>query len=100
MSFMMTSPSIWTVAMLLSFSVFFLDPRSDILLHRVLWKSTLQWTKTSLLPIQITSVADADPYFLGLLDPDPDPLVRGMDPSIVKQNRKKNLGSYCFVTSF
>jgi hypothetical protein len=34
MSFMMTSPSIWTVAMLLSFSVFFLDPRSDILLQQ------------------------------------------------------------------
>ncbi len=27
-----------------------------------------------------SSVADPDPYFLGLLDPDPDPLVRGMDP--------------------
>ncbi len=44
--------------------------------------------------------------FLGLLDPDPDPLVRGMDPgqdpnpSIIKQNSKKNLDSYCLVTSF
>jgi hypothetical protein len=31
-----------------------------------------------------TSVADpdpSDPYGLGLLDPDPDPLVRGMDPA-------------------
>ncbi len=27
-----------------------------------------------------TSVADPDPHVLGLLDPDPDPLVRGMDP--------------------
>jgi hypothetical protein len=39
--------------------------------------------------------------FLGL--PDPDPLVRGMDPgpdpSIIKQN-KKNLDSYYFVTLF
>jgi hypothetical protein len=41
--------------------------------------------------------------FLGL--PDPDPLVRGMDPdpnpdpSIIKQNTK-NLDSYCFVTAF
>jgi hypothetical protein len=39
--------------------------------------------------------------FLGLLDPDPDPLVRDMDPdqepSITK---KENLDSYCFVTSF
>ncbi len=42
---------------------------------------------------------------LGL--PDPDPLVRGVDPdrdpapdpdpSIIKQNSKKNLDSYCFV---
>jgi hypothetical protein len=47
--------------------------------------------------------------FLGLLDPDPDPLVRGMDPdsdpaldpdpSIII-NRKKNLDSYYFVTLF
>jgi hypothetical protein len=40
--------------------------------------------------------------FLGLLDPDPEPLVRGMDPapdtSIIKQ-KQKNLDSYCFVTS-
>jgi hypothetical protein len=39
--------------------------------------------------------------FLGL--PDPDPLVRGMDPdpdsSIIKQTSKTNLDSYCFVTS-
>jgi hypothetical protein len=35
--------------------------------------------------------------FLGLLDP--DPLVRGTDlPS--SKNGKKNLDSYCFVTSF
>ena len=40
--------------------------------------------------------------FLGL--PDPDPLVRGMDPdpdpSIIMQNSKKNLDSYYFVTLF
>jgi hypothetical protein len=39
--------------------------------------------------------------FLGLLDPDPDPLVRGMDPdpdpSIIK---KENLDFSCFVSSF
>jgi hypothetical protein len=37
--------------------------------------------------------------FLGL--PDPDPLVRGTDPdpSIIKENSKKNLDCYCFVTS-
>jgi hypothetical protein len=38
-----------------------------------------------------SSVADPDPYVLGLLDPNPDPLVRGRyrvpgtDPSIIKQ---------------
>jgi hypothetical protein len=41
--------------------------------------------------------------FLGL--PDPYPLVRGLypDPSIIllsSKNSKKNLDSYCFVTSF
>jgi hypothetical protein len=38
--------------------------------------------------------------FLGLLDLDPDPLVTGTDPdpSIIKQNSKKNLDFYCFVT--
>ncbi len=40
--------------------------------------------------------------FLGLLNP--DILVRGMDPdpdpSIIKKNSKKNLDSYCLVTSF
>jgi len=52
--------------------------------------------------------------FLGLQDPDPDPLVRGMDPdpdpaldpgpdpSIImqKKNSKKILDSYNFVTLF
>ncbi len=42
--------------------------------------------------------------FLGLPDPDPDPLVRGMDPdpdpSIIMKNSKKNHGSYYFVTLF
>jgi hypothetical protein len=40
--------------------------------------------------------------FLGL--PDPDPLVRGMDPdpdpSIIMQNSKKNLDSFYFVALF
>jgi hypothetical protein len=40
--------------------------------------------------------------FLGL--PDSDPLVKGgdpvPDPSVTKQNSKKNLDFYCFVTSF
>ncbi len=48
-----------------------------------------------------------DPHVLDL-DPDPDPSVRGtdpdpapdLDPSITKQKSKKNLDSYCFVTSF
>jgi hypothetical protein len=54
--------------------------------------------------------------FLDLLDPDLDPLVRGMDPDpdpdpdpLVRgirillsfsKNSKKNLDFYCFVTSF
>jgi hypothetical protein len=40
--------------------------------------------------------------FLGLLDPDPDPLVRVIDPdpSITNQKSKINLDSYCFVTLF
>jgi hypothetical protein len=37
--------------------------------------------------------------FLGLLDPDLDPLVRGMDLSPSK-NSKKNLDSYFSVTSY
>ncbi len=43
--------------------------------------------------------------FLGLQDPDPDPLVRGMDPdpdpdlSSCKKS-KKNLDSYYFATLF
>jgi hypothetical protein len=46
--------------------------------------------------------------FLGLSDPDLDPLVRGMDldpaPETILLSSikisKKNLDSYCFVTSF
>ncbi len=42
--------------------------------------------------------------FLGLLDPDPDPLVRGLDPapdpSNIKQKKQENLDSYYFVTLF
>jgi hypothetical protein len=49
-----------------------------------------------------SSVADTDPVrmVLGLLDP--DPLLRGTDrdPSFIKQNSKKNIDSYCFVTFF
>jgi hypothetical protein len=42
--------------------------------------------------------------FLSLLDPDPDPLVRGMDlepdpnPSIIQQKKQENRDFYCFVT--
>jgi hypothetical protein len=42
------------------------------------------------------------PVFLGLLDPYPDPLVRGTDPdpSIrLSSKNRKNLNSNCFVTS-
>ncbi len=42
--------------------------------------------------------------FLGLLDLDPDPLVKGTDrdpdPSIISKKSRKTLDSYCFVTSF
>jgi hypothetical protein len=48
--------------------------------------------------------------FLGLLDPDPDLLDRGMDPApapdpdpsitVLSKNCKKTLDFYCFVTSF
>ncbi len=45
-----------------------------------------------------------DPYVFGLLDPDPDPLVRGLDPdpdiSITSKYSKKNLDSYFVVISF
>jgi hypothetical protein len=56
--------------------------------------------------IRYGSNADlSDPYrmCLGLLDPDLDPEVRGPDPdpAIIKQRySKKNLDSYCYVTSF
>ncbi len=46
--------------------------------------------------------------FLGLPDPDPDPIVRGMDPAldpdpdpfIIMKKSKKNLNLYYFVTLF
>ncbi len=43
--------------------------------------------------------------FLPLLDPDPDPLVRGMDPDPApdppsNKYSKKHFDSCCFVTSF
>jgi hypothetical protein len=44
--------------------------------------------------------------FLGLLDPNPDPLVRGMDPDPARillslsKFSKKNLDLFSFVTSF
>jgi hypothetical protein len=40
--------------------------------------------------------------FLDLLDPNPDPLARGLDPdpSITKQNSKKNLLLFDFLLTF
>jgi hypothetical protein len=38
--------------------------------------------------------------FLGLLDPDPLVTCTDPDPSIIKQNSKKNLDSYCFVSFY
>jgi hypothetical protein len=48
--------------------------------------STEIWSQ-SVLRIRIRIRIRRIPMFLGLLDPDPDPLVRGMDPdpSIIKQ---------------
>jgi hypothetical protein len=49
---------------------------------------------------------DPDPHFLGLPDPGSDPFSQRCrsgsfyHPSIIKQNSKKILDSYCFVTSF
>jgi hypothetical protein len=84
--------------------------------YRIVYISVRPWMKTQNLWLPTlhflrTSVADldpdpSDPYVLGLLDPDSDPLVRGMDPdpasdsSVTKQNSMKNLDFYCFVTSF
>ncbi len=58
---------------------------------------------TEIFLLWFSIVPDLDPpdhMFLG--HPDTDPLVKGMDlnPSITKQNNKKKLDSYCFVTSF
>jgi hypothetical protein len=67
---------------------------------RLRWRSRgckYHHTRQAVLRIRIHT-------FLDLLDPDPS--VRGMDPdpdldpSITKQKSKKNLDSYCFVTSF
>jgi hypothetical protein len=46
-----------------------------------------------------------DPHVFGLMDPDSDPLVRGMDPDpdpdllSLSKNSEKNLDFYSFVTS-
>jgi hypothetical protein len=55
---------------------------------------------TAVLRIRIRIQIPQIHVFLGLLDPDPDPLVRGMDPSNIKQKSKKKLDFSCFVTSF
>jgi hypothetical protein len=43
--------------------------------------------KTSVPDLDLTDPDPPDPHVFGLTDPDPDPLVRGMDPnpSISKQ---------------
>ncbi len=64
------------------------------------WQITSCWTfLAAVFRIRIQRIH----MFLDL--PDPDPLVRGVDPdpdpSIIKQNsKKKSRDSYCFVTSF
>jgi len=44
------------------------------------------------------SLPDPDPLVRGM-DPDPDPAL-DPDPSIIMQNSRKNLDSYYFVTLF
>jgi hypothetical protein len=62
-------------------------------------------TFSSVLQIRIRSRIRRIRVFLGLLDLDPDTAVRGMDPRIrlrillSPSRNKKNLDSYCFVTS-
>ncbi len=53
-----------------------------------------QWTAVFRIHV-FSDLPDPDPLLRGM-DPDPDP-----DPSIIKQiQSKKNLDFYCFVTSF
>jgi hypothetical protein len=61
----------------------------------------MNYYKSKIVPVSVP-----DPNVFGSPDPDPDPLVRGVDPdpSIIllssSKNSKKNLDSYFFVTSF
>ncbi len=67
-----------------------MQPRRRIQ-NRALWEADVFYL---MLRIRINMIH----MFLGL--PAPDPLVRGSDPdpSIIKQNGKKTLDFYCFVT--
>jgi hypothetical protein len=79
------------------------------MVNRQKFKSTLQYTKlircgpaigdTAKIPVMRIRIR----MFLGLLDPHPDPLVTSTDPDhgspFSKQNCKKTLDFYCFVTS-
>ncbi len=80
--------------------------------------NNLQLFETSLISVQYKRTVHPNPsppgmwravlririrrihMFLGILDPEPDPLDRDMDPdpSIIKQNSEKNIDSNCFVT--
>ncbi len=58
-----------------------------------------------LLPAPLLAVLQIRPYVIGLPDPDPsvrdtdpNPLVRDTDPD--QSIRKKNIESYCFMTSY
>jgi hypothetical protein len=61
------------------------------------YKSSLNKAEAKLSKAIILVLQKRIRMFMGL--PDPDPLVSGTnpDPSIIKQNSKKKLDSYCFV---
>jgi hypothetical protein len=63
-----------------------------ILKEQILKKKSLMWHWANPDPNQLIIVADPDPLDRGT-DPDPDRY-------IIKQYSKKNLDSYCSVTSF
>ncbi len=72
--------------------------RKDINYFRVMYPYTYKYASFwTVLRIRIWIRIHWIHVFLGLQDPDPDPLVRGMDPdpdpSIIMQNSKKILDS-------
>jgi hypothetical protein len=54
---------------------------------------------TSILQTVLRTRISRIHMFLGLQDPHPDSLVKEMDPDLSSKYSKKNINSYCFVTS-